>query len=95
MATEIQQSKDTCIDHLTVTGGTELEIMANLKTAGQVDAVIEGHICKALGSAFGMDTYETLLRCSVSWQGRGRDDLTGIGKTPDMPGGFQPRITDI
>lgn len=92
---EIQQSKDTCIDHLTTIEGTELEIMANLKTAGQIDAVIEGHICKALGSAFGVDNYETLLRCSISWAGRGREDLKEIGKTPDMPGGFMPRVTDI
>lgn len=94
MVTELQQSKDTCIDHLTVTGGTELEIMANIRTSGQVDAVIEGHISKALGSAFGMDKYETLLRTSISWNARGRDDLTGIGKTPDMPG-FTPRLTEI
>ena len=33
---EIQQAKDTCIDHLTVTTGPELEIMANLQSAAQL-----------------------------------------------------------
>lgn len=88
---EIQQSKDTCIDHLTVTQGKELEIMANLKSVSQIDAIIEGHICKALGSAYGWDKSETLLRTSISMGARGRDDLAGIGKTPDVSPGFQQR----
>ena len=39
---EVQQTRDTCVDHLTVTSGVELEIMANLKSVSQVDAVLEG-----------------------------------------------------
>ena len=88
---EIQQSKDTCIDHLTVTGGKELEIMSNLQSVGQIDAVIEGHVCKFFGSQYGWDKCETLLRTSVSMRARGRDDLAGIGKTPDTVPGFQQR----
>ena len=92
---EIQQTRDNCIDHLTVVNGDELEIMSNLNTSGQIDTVIEGHICKFLGSEFGMDIYQTLLRCTVGWKGKGRDGIEAIGKTPDMMGGFQPRVTDI
>lgn len=88
---EIQQSKDTCIDHLTVTKGLELEIMSNLSNANQIDVMIEGHISKFFGSAFGWDQCETLLRGSISMRARGRDDLAGIGKTPDMAPGFQQR----
>jgi hypothetical protein len=88
---EIQQSKDTCIDHLTVTQGKELEIMANLQSVGQIDAIIEGHVCKFFGSAYGWDKSETLLRSSISFKARGRDDLAGIGKTPDTVPGFQNR----
>lgn len=80
---EVQQTRDTCVDHLTVTTGTELEIMANLKSVGQVDTVLEGYICKALGSTFGWGWSEGLLRTSISVGARGRDDLVGIGKTPD------------
>lgn len=90
---ELQQTKDNCVDHLTVKDGVELEIMANLMSTNQIDTVIEGHLCKAFGSCYGVDKYETLLRCSVSYRARGRDDLSGIGKTPDTVGsGFQPRV---
>lgn len=88
---EVQQSRDTCIDHLTVTGGTELEIMANLTSATQIDTVIEGHLCKFFGSQYGWDKCETLLRTTVSMKGRGRDDLAGIGRTPDVSPSFQQR----
>lgn len=80
---EVQQTRDTCIDHLTVTSGKELEIMSNLQSAGQIDTLIEGHICKFFGSQYGWDKCETLLRASISMRARGRDDLAGIGKTPD------------
>jgi hypothetical protein len=88
---EVQQTRDTCVDHLTVTSGVELEIMANLKSVSQVDAVLEGYICKALGSAFGWGWSEGLLRTSISVGARARDDLTGIGKTPDTQLGFSER----
>lgn len=88
---EIQQSKDTCIDHLTVTEGKELEIMANLQSVSQIDVIIQGHVCLAFGSDYGWGYCETLLRTSISMKGRGRDDLAGIGKTSDSMPGFQPR----
>lgn len=91
---EIQQSRDTCIDKLTSTSGESLEIMANVIHSTQITAVIEGYVSRALGSRFGVEQYQMLLRCSVSWRGRGRDDLTGIGKTPEAPA-FQPREVDL
>lgn len=88
---EIQQSKDTCIDHLTVTSGRELEIMANLQSVSQIGAIIEGHVCEYLGSGYGWNKYESLMRSTVGYKARGRDDLAGIGKTPDTVPGFQQR----
>lgn len=88
---EIQQSKDTCIDHLTVVTGPELEIMANLYSAAQIDVIIEGHLAKYFGADADWDECEALLRSTISFKGRGRDDLAGIGKTPDTVPGFQPR----
>ena len=83
---QIKQSRDICIDKLTSTSGEDLEIMANLTSSQQAAAVVEVYVAKALGSQFGVDQYQMLLRLTVSWQGRGRDDLTGIGKSPEVTG---------
>ena len=88
---EIQQSRDTCIDHLTVTSGTELQIMANLQSAAQIDVVLEGNLAKFFGATIDFEECESLLRLTNSMKGRARDDLCGIGKTPDMAPGFQQR----
>lgn len=88
---ELQQTKDICVEHLTVTDGLELEIMANLQSAGQIDVVTEGHLGLFFGSDFAVDYFRTLLRTSISLRGKGRDGIEGIGKTPDMAGGFVPR----
>ncbi len=92
---ELQQTKDTCVEHLTTIEGKELEIMANLVSADQIDTVIKGRVCMALGSEFGVEMFLSLLRCSVSWKGRGREGIENIGKTPDVPGQFMPKVTDI
>lgn len=81
---ELKQSKDVCIEKLTSTSGLDLEITANLRSASQVEAVMMGYISGALNSKYGVRQYQMLLRSSCSWQGRCRDDLTGIGKTPEQ-----------
>ena len=91
---EIQQSRDTCIDKLTSTSGKDLEIMANISSSAQIGAVMEGYVCQALGVGYGVEKTQMLLRCSVSYRGRGRDDLTGIGKTPENMG-LMPREKDL
>lgn len=83
---EIKQSKDVCIDKLTSTGGEDLEITANLTSQNQIKAVLQGYVCKALNSRYGVRQYQMLLRLSDSWKGRCRDDLTGIGKVPEVQG---------
>lgn len=83
---EIQQTKDTIVDALTTTKGKKLEIMANIKNGAQAMAVYECWIGMALGSKFAAEQAEFILRMSVSSGGRGREDLTGIGKTPDIQG---------
>lgn len=92
-----KQTKDICVEKLTSTEGKDLEIMANLTAPSQVNAVMEGYIGMALNSQFMKEQYQMLLRLSVSWQGRGRDDLTGIGKTPDLSpnGGGLIDVSDI
>ena len=92
---EIQQSKDICIEKLTSTEGYDIEILANLTSSGQIAAIMEGHVAHKIGSRYQVDKTERLLRVSCSWQGRARDDLTGIGKTSDVVPGWQQRDTDL
>lgn len=86
MVIDLKQSKDVCIEKLTSTEGLDLEIMANLTSHDQLAAVQEGYIAMALHSRYGARKYQMLLRATVSYQARGRDDLTGIGKTPESTG---------
>ena len=83
---ELKQSKDVCIDKLTSTQGKDLEITANLTSSTQVNAVLEGFVAQQLNSSFGAKESEMLLRLTCSWRGRCRDDLTGIGKVPEVQG---------
>ena len=83
---EIKQSKDVCIDHLTSTTGEDLEIMANLQNPSQMNVVMQGFIGQGLNSQYRVERTYRLLRATVSWKGRGRDDLRSIGKVPDVQG---------
>lgn len=81
---EIKQTKDVCVDKLTTTNGEILELTANIKSVDQIDQVMYGYVARALNSKFGAQESELLLRLTNSWQGRCRDDLTAIGKTPEF-----------
>lgn len=81
---ELKQSKDVCIDKLTSTEGKDLEIMANLTSPAQLNAILMGFTAQALNSKYGYLESQLLLRTSCSWKGRARDDLTGIGKVPEV-----------
>ena len=81
---QIEQTRDTIVTKLTSTHGEDLEITANITDSGQIDAVFEGLVSKLVGDYVGVAEYESLLRLTDSWKGRCRDDLTGIGKTPDI-----------
>lgn len=92
---EIQQTKDTCVDILSTDHGAQLEIMANLQSTDQVLKVVEGYLCRFLGSAFGTGETETLLKSSISWKAKGREGIEAIGKTPDYMGNFQSRDIEL
>lgn len=81
---EILQTRDTIVQKLTSTHGENLEITANITDVSQIDAVMEGLVSKLIGDDVGVCEYETLLRMTDSWYARCRDDLTGVGKTPDV-----------
>lgn len=80
---EIEQTRDTIVKKLTVTAGAELEIMANLTSERQVNLILEGIVDAELGDTVGVAEYEAVLRASVSKGGRGREDLTTLGKVSD------------
>lgn len=80
---ELMQTRDTCVDRLTEVDGKGLEIMANIRSSQQLGAVMEGYIASVFGSSYGVGKYQMLLRGTISWQGRGRDDLTTIGKASE------------
>ena len=81
---EIEQTKDTVVKYLTRTEGKELEITSNLTSPAQLNAALEGLVASRLGSDTGMEEYQMLLRLTISWKGRGREDLTSIGKAPEI-----------
>lgn len=83
---EIEQTRDTVVKWLTRTEGKDLEITANLQNTSQISAVLEGLVAKSLGSSVGASESEMLLRLTISMHGRGRDDLTNIGRTPEIQG---------
>ena len=83
---EIEQTRDTVVRWLTRTKGEELEITSNLTNTSQLAAVLEGLVAKSLGSRIGSEQSDMLLRLTISMRGRGRDDLTNIGKTPEIQG---------
>ena len=84
---EFQQSRDVCIEKLTSTSGVELEITANITHPSQLNAVMEGYVCRALNVQYGIAKYQMLLRLTDSYKARCRDDLGGIGKVPEpIPG---------
>ena len=88
MPLEIQQTMDTCVDHLTATEGGDLQIMANISNPSQMNAVMEGHLYAFLGSRYIPGRTELLLRLTVSYQGRGREDLVTIAKSGGAAKGF-------
>ena len=84
---EIEQTRDTVVKKLTSTRGDDLEIMSNLSHPSQINVMMEGLVSKLIGDDVGEEEVYTLLRGTVGYRGRGREDLTGIGKTPDqLPG---------
>ena len=86
---EIEQTRDTVVKKLTVTSGEEMQIMANLSHPSQINVMVEGLVSSLIGDDVGEQEVNVLLRGTVGYRGRGRDDLTGIGKTPDQLMGWR------
>ena len=76
--------RDRIVNALSSTKGEQLEITANLTSSAQVELVMESMALEHLGRKFAVTESEKMLRLSCSWQGKSRNDLVEIGKTPEF-----------
>lgn len=76
--------RDRIVNALSSTKGEQLEITSNLTSSAQVELVMESMALEHLGSKFAVTESEKMLRLSCSWQGKSRNDLVEIGKTPEF-----------
>lgn len=81
--------KDYAVKLLSVIKGEELQIMANLTDADQVDLVNMGLYQRKFHSKYIPEKVDMYLRVSISQQGMGRLGMEKIAQTPEVanPGG--------
>lgn len=83
----IETVREASVRKLTVTGGPELDLAANLQTPAQMEVIMEMYAHATLGSKYVIKKKELMERLSCAHQGRLRSDLVEISKTPDWQGG--------
>ena len=83
--------KDYAVKLLSVIRGEELQIMANLTDADQVDLVNMGLYQRKFHSKYIPEKVDMYLRVSISQQGIGRLGMEKIAQTPEVanPGSGQ------
>lgn len=83
----LKDMQEICLEKLTVTGGKELEMLANINSPEQMDLVLMGNIYgrNGLRSRYFGDQKDSLLRLTCSYQGRCRSDIVEIGKSVRFP----------
>jgi len=77
--------KEQTLDRLSVVGGKELDLTANLSSLDQMEVILECHAHAYLGSEYVKDKCELLERLTASYQGRHRQDLVDVGKSGMNP----------
>lgn len=84
----IKDFQEVCLDKLSVTDGPDLEMMANITSAGQFDLILMGGVYGDCGlrSQYFRGQQDRCLRLTVSHMGRGRTDVVEIGKSVKLPG---------
>lgn len=76
--------KDYAVKLLSVIKGEELQIMANLTDADQVDLVNMGLYQRKFHSKYIPEKVDMYLRVSISQQGMGRLGMEKIAQTPEV-----------
>ncbi len=77
----IKGLKEQTLDKLSVVGGKELDLTANLTSLDQMEVILECRAHSYLGSEYVKDKCELLERLSASYMGRHRQDVVEIGKS--------------
>lgn len=79
--------RDQIVGRLTRTEGKELDISCNLTSNKQIELFIEEMALTHLGSKYVSKRADLLKRLTCSYQGKLRNDLVEIGKTPEFTRG--------
>lgn len=85
MVEELKTLKDRCVDALQYTTGDLLEISANLTNSAQFALITEARVHRILGSKYTVGKAEQLLRLSMAYQARMREDIVHIGSSFEKP----------
>lgn len=86
--------RDKIVQKLTPTVGEELEIMCNLTSPKQMDVFVQEVGYTALGSSYIITRTNMYKRLTCSFNGKARNDLVEIGKTPEYRGTQPTGYTD-
>ncbi len=81
---ELKTLKENCVDALRVTEGKDLEISANITSPKQIPLIMQGYLYSQLRSKYVTERTQMYLRLTISYNARMRDDVVGIGKSPDF-----------
>jgi hypothetical protein len=79
----IKDFQEVCLDKITITGGPELEMTANITSPSQFDLMLMGNVYgrHGLRSRYFQEQRNLMLRLTCSYQGRCRSDIVEIGKS--------------
>lgn len=81
---EIQGLRDKIVDRLSATSGEQLEITCNITSNKQIDLFVEEMALNYLGSGYIKFRGDMMKRLTNSYQGKARNDLVEIGRTPEF-----------
>lgn len=85
---ELKQTKDIAIDRLTSSSGELLEITSNITDREQITFVHTCMVGRRLGSRYMAQLGDMMLRMTIGWRGRGRDDIRDIAQSDKGVGSF-------
>ena len=85
---ELKQTKDIAIDRLTSSSGELLEITSNITDREQITFVHTCMVGRRLGSRYMAQLGDMMLRMTIGWRGRGRDDIRDIAQSDKGTGSF-------
>lgn len=83
---EFRTVREQTIDHLSTTGGNELDLTCNITHSKQLELVLESEAHSMLGSRYIQERTERMLRLTCGFQAQHRRDLVEIAKANKAEG---------